>query len=83
MRGIANTAMGGAYAAACRLTSDELAELRRIVHVGCCHVPNQTVAERLAEFLLVRPALNAATRSAWVAEPWGQLVAQAAKEGAQ
>jgi predicted amidohydrolase len=71
-----------AYAVMCMLTGVELAELRGIINLGCCHVPNQGLAQRLADFRLIRAA-NVADANAWVVEPWGRLVAQAAKEGAQ
>jgi hypothetical protein len=87
---LANMAAMDARAAAYKLTGAELAELRRIVHLGCCHVPDQAMAQRLADFKLVRAAADVVTHSAWVAEPWGKFViqegrfvAEATKEGAQ
>jgi hypothetical protein len=76
----AQSAYINAGGVALMLTGAELIELRMIGAMGQCHVPGIGMAERLADFKLVEPGV---CDRAWTITPWGKLVAQAAKEGAQ
>lgn len=72
------TSSANASIVALMLTRSERAELQSIGALGECWIPASGMAERLADFKLVESGTRA-----WVLTPWGKLVAQAAKEGAQ
>jgi hypothetical protein len=63
------------------LTTAEITELGDLERLGETHASMFGIAARLASFGLAEPGTVRA--GAWKLTPWGKLVAQAAKAGAQ